>query len=306
MVSSVLGLCLFVKGAYSSPYEVTVFDPENVSVLSEQPPLSIHVNPDALSPEVVEKLGQSSNIIFADLPNSPQFVSLKDYQNMMFATNELLDELLQQNRSNESTNNSDNNQIEESLNEEEKENYDLVQKTYEETLRQKGNHQEHEPEETEPATEEYTTTSTIMETHPKTTVIETESTCNECVSHSTPSQPVVSTSSFVETTPASTSAEAVSSCPHSSSIDTSSKKHHKTTASVTASYGSSGSGSKKTHPSISSKHYDKHHNSTKIHHPKLNHTNHTLIGFHNASSSTMPATMFIAFLISILVFAQMC
>ncbi|GAV50041.1 hypothetical protein ZYGR_0S01750 [Zygosaccharomyces rouxii] len=301
LASSLVGLYLFVKTASSSPYEVTVFEQEDVSMLSEEQPLSIHVSPEALSPEVVEKLGTSSNIIFTDLPNSPQFVSIKDYESMMFATNELLDELLQQNRSNDN-----NNQIEDSLNQQDRENYESVHKIYDGTLHegdQPEEHKEHEEEKEEPPTEKFTSTSTIMETQPEPTVTETESTCHESDSSSTYSSP---TSTFAESTPCSTSTEMSSECSHCSSIHTSEKNHHKTSASVTVFRNSTESS---THPTFTSKSFGKHRNYTKIQHPKLNHTNYTnqtTIGFHNASSSIMPTTMFFAFLISILVFAQMC
>ncbi|GAV54948.1 hypothetical protein ZYGR_0AS02710 [Zygosaccharomyces rouxii] len=312
LASSLVGLYLYAKTVSSSPYEVTVFDSENASMLSEEQPLSIHVKPEILSPEVIEKLGTSSNIIFSDLPNSPQFVSLKDYESMMFATNELLDELLQQNRANDgdgNNNNNDNNsqnQIKEPSNKEDRGDYESIKRIYDDNQHEDDQVQEPPKSEyeEEPSTEEFTTTSTVLETQPETTVTETESSCYECISHSTYSSPCTSTSTFVEPTPSSTSSEEDYSCSHCSSTHTPKKtKHHKTTASTTISNNGTISS---VHPTFTSKHYWKPDNSTKIQHPKLNHTNHSSIGFHNASSSIMPTTIFFAFLISILVFAQMC
>lgn len=314
LASSLVGLYLVMKTAVSSPYEVTVYGPDNAPRISEEQPLSIHISPEILSPELIEKLSTSSNIIFTDLPNSPQFVSLKDYENMMFATNELLDEFLQQNRSGNSDNNSnntnanDNNniQLNESLNKAVRENHKLGQRIYDDNLNEDNQHEELKPseKEEEPLTEEFTSTSTIVETQPETTVTEIESTCHECVSHSTSSLPITSTSTFVEYTPSSTSTEEQYSCSHCSSTHTLEEtKHQKTTTSATFFNNNTLSS---VYQTLTSKAFEKHHNATKSLHPKSNYTNHTSIGFHNASSSIMPTTMFFAFLISILVFAQMC
>lgn len=338
MASSLVGLHLLTKTVASSPYEVTVFDAENIQTASEGEPLSIRVSPEVLSPEVIEKLGKTSNIIFADLPNTPQFVSLKDYENMKFATNELVDELLQQNRANGNNNNINNNdnangddQVKDTMNNEQKGNYDSVQKIYDANLGEGDNKDEHKA----------TSTSTVIETEPVTTITEIDSSCNKCSPTSSPESTSTSTSTntctstTVESTPctsttvesesnstpctsttveseststpctstvveSSTSTESES-CGHCSSTHTPEKTtHHQTTKSTAMT-------SKKcvssTHPAISSGH-----NTSGIMPPKSNFSNHTnhSIGFHNSSNSIMPTTMLFGLLISTLVFAQIC
>ncbi|QLG74012.1 hypothetical protein HG535_0F05240 [Zygotorulaspora mrakii] len=56
-------------------------------------PLVVHVDKKNMSPEILKQLYRTSNIIFADFPEVPEFINLKEYENMKSATEELLDQL---------------------------------------------------------------------------------------------------------------------------------------------------------------------------------------------------------------------
>lgn len=61
---------------------------------SEAKPLVVHVDKNSMSPEILEHLAHTSNIVFADLPELPQFINLREYESMKYATDDLLDQLI--------------------------------------------------------------------------------------------------------------------------------------------------------------------------------------------------------------------
>lgn len=275
LASSVAGLTILTQN-FALGYSDT-FDPaEFAGITLAEAPLAIHVDPKVLSPEVLEKLSSSSNIVFADLPNSPQFVSLKDYESIKYATNELLDELLQQDDSGseplKEELSGDNQNVE--PNKGEKVPHLLGQ-----------THENSEPTES--------TTTTWEKSCSSTEALSVSHTCSSSASY----------------TSIATATE-----PPSSEEKTHSASHHPTESSEKPCKTSASWVSNTISKSITSKHYQRSRNiscaypTSIIKHPKnyTNHTNNTLIEFHNSSNSIVPATMFLAFLLSILLFTQMC
>lgn len=57
-------------------------------------PLVVHVDKQNMAPEILEKLYHTSNIVFADFPEVPEFINLKEYESMKYATEELLNQLM--------------------------------------------------------------------------------------------------------------------------------------------------------------------------------------------------------------------
>ncbi|CCF59673.1 hypothetical protein KAFR_0H02640 [Kazachstania africana CBS 2517] len=52
-------------------------------------PLTVHLDKNTMSAELLEKLQHTSNIVFADLPQVPEFVTLKEYEEIF---NKMYDE----------------------------------------------------------------------------------------------------------------------------------------------------------------------------------------------------------------------
>ncbi|CCE63801.1 hypothetical protein TPHA_0F03200 [Tetrapisispora phaffii CBS 4417] len=81
-------LAAFVSGAYAQDYLVTLNADSNSDTVGFEinsnddlgrNPLVVHLDKSNLSPEMLEKLGSVPNIVFADLPDLPQFVNLREY-----------------------------------------------------------------------------------------------------------------------------------------------------------------------------------------------------------------------------------
>lgn len=286
LASSVAGLTILTQN-FALGYSDT-FDPaEFAGVTLAEAPLAIHVDPKVLSPEVLEKLSSSSNIVFADLPNSPQFVSLKDYESIKYATNELLDELLQQ----------DDSGSEPPKKEHSEDNQNLKPNMDEKVPQPLGQtHENASEEDEEDKSENSKPTETIKTTWEKscssTEEISTYHTCSSSASYA----------SIATTTEPPSSEKKTYSASYPTEY---SEKPCKTSASWA---------SDTISKSITSKHYQRSRNISCTYptsitkHPNnyTNHTNNTLHGFHNSSNSIVPTTMFLAFLLSILLFTQIC
>lgn len=333
LASSIAGIS-FVAQAAANEFSNTFNPAEFVDVTSEEAPLAIRIDSEALSPEVLEKLSSTSNIVFANLPNSPQFVSLKDYESIKYATSELLDELFHHGRRTpKHSEEEEEEEEEEEKKEEEKEeetddfpdaetgdspNAENGDSSDAETgdssdadndmeqiqtlskklgeMHKKHPMQDEESQLKEPKSEEMMTTNWETSTHELTaTTWETSCSGSEDIS-CTPA----STTSFTGTFEPTYSEK----WPSSSSPKTA-KKSQKTKKSLAP---------HSVSRSITSKHYEKTHNisyaypTSTIEHSEhyRNHTNNTIVGFHNSSSAIVPTTMFLAFLLSILLFTQAC
>ncbi|AQZ15067.1 SPO19 (YPL130W) and YOR214C [Zygosaccharomyces parabailii] len=286
LASSVAGLTILTQN-FALGYSDT-FDPaEFAGVTLAEDPLAIHVDPKVLSPEVLEKLSSSSNIVFADLPNSPQFVSLKDYESIKYATNELLDELLQQDDSGsgplKEELSEDNQNVEPNIDEKVPH---LLSQIHENASEEDGADKSENSKPTE------ATTTTWEKSCSSTEASSISHTCSSSASY---------TSIATATEPPSSEEKTYSVSYPTENYE----KPCKTSASWV---------SDTISKSITSKHYQRSRNiscaypTSIIKHPKnyTNHTNNTLHGFHNSSNSIVPTTMFLAFLLSILLFTQMC
>lgn len=86
-----------ISKASSSKFSLTLSTEQlggDSTEYSEAKPLVVHVDKNSMSPEILEHLAHTSNIVFADLPELPQFINLREYESMKYATDDLLDQLI--------------------------------------------------------------------------------------------------------------------------------------------------------------------------------------------------------------------